>query len=887
MYGPNMLDTGSTVDAETSSPTNDPSAGSFWSNLHNRAEDHNRMVIGQLSGNINLRPVSVLNFSLEDDVLVQRQELLLADPYYPMTPLSLIRAEMQSSGDVMQIAHSGQPVTDNRNAMGTVGMTSGSYATSVDGKSFFGTGISSDQSLAIFNALLSAGIIDINGSVQPAAMAMLDIYSVLSGMTVDPKLCPFGPAQYSAVLQVLFNHMDSTELFSAVGGGQAKVVPVGTQPGWFLFFVGDEIFLLSPKLATEGERPFSTFAEGLTVGEPLIEPTFAIMQYQVDKRPEGINASVSADIFNTLKQYGLIKNGHPTAKATAERVKETLANLVLAKEISETQIPYIYRALTNAPILFDDAFIGGKIDEKISHSVYIALQTFSLIDPNGRIYEGENQASRVQEVLGNLLLNKTISQSQIAGIYTTFAQAPKAIALTYTNQGAAARLSKTSDFHFDVTRLSTGAVSKISRALFVGGVDSLLDLKTQEISVAPVLPFDRFAPSATNLNWPSALDATQVDFDGLYGQYFWEIFYHIPMLVAYSLNTNQQFQDAQTWLQYIFNPTVPEQFVTADAIVSETKQEISQQQSEGIITQLHTHNIGKPSLPILEPKSGEVNPNFRASTDLSFLKNADPTLTDNQVLMVRNILLNYQLNASSSHFWKFRPFRNHTLQSLHDMLSDQNPAVKVYNDDPFDPFAIARLRIGAFEKSTLMQYIDNLIAWGDQLFTQDSWESITAAYMLYVYAYDLLGPKPEQVGECAGDNVTLNFNQIKEQYPDGIPQFLIDLEHFIPGGSGSDNPMMSHAFNDLYVYFCVPENSDLISRWDTVIDRMYKINNSMNIEGVYRALALFQPPINPLDLVKAALAGNNVQASATSTPQLSPYPVTVHPLAPHMASAAP
>lgn len=863
MYGPNILDTGSTVDAGTSSPTSDPNAESFWSSLHNRAEDHNRMVIGQLSGNVNLRPVSVLNFSLENDVLVQRQELLLADPYYPLAPLSSIRAEMQSSGDVMQITHSGQPVTDNRNAMGAIGLTSGSKATTVNANSFIGTGISSAQSSAIYTALKTANIFDTNSYVRPAAMATLDIYSVLSGMTVYNQ---FGPAQYSAVLQTLFNHMDSTELFSSVGGSATKVIPVGTQPGWFLFFVGDEVFLLSPKALTEGEQSFSTFAEGLTVGDPLIEPTFAIMQYQ-GSTPGSIDANVSAQIYAILAQYNLIKDGRLIADVTVAYLKAILLNMGL----TDAQLQYILNALRNYPIIFDDAFVGIK-DYATSKLIYEALQTaLSLIDPNGRIDVEHLTGANVQLSLGNLVSANTISQSQIASIYKILAQTPKAVSLTYANQGDAGNLTQTSDFHFDVTRLSTAAIGKISRALFVNGVDSLLALKTQEIPVVPVLPFDRFTPSATNLNWPSALDATQVDFDGLYGQYFWEIFYHIPMLVAYSLNTNQKFQEAQTWLQYIFNPTLLEQFVTDAIIVSETGQAISQQQASGIVTQLQQNKIGNPPLPILDKESGEVNPNFTATTDLSFLKTADPTLTDDQIQMVRNILLNYQLNAPSSHFWNFRPFRNHTLQTLQEMLSNENPAIKVYNDDPFDPFAIARLRIGAFEKSTFMQYIDNLLAWGDQLFTQDSWESITAAYMLYAYAYDLLGSRPEQVGECPGDSIVLNFNQIKDKYPDGIPQFLIDLEYFIPGGSDSENPITGHAFNDLYDYFCVPENSNLMSRWDTVQDRMYKINNSMNIEGVYRALALFQPPINPLDLVKAALAANNVQSVASSTSQLSPY----------------
>ena len=866
MYGPAVQNTGVTVDPGDTSPTSDPNAKEFWTNLHDRAEDHNRMVMGQLSGNLPLRPVNVLNLSLEADALINRQEFLLLDPYQANTPLSLIRAVMQTSGGVIQIEHSGQPISDNHLGGGARGLTSSSAASTVNGYSFIGVGISPNQSTAIFRALNTAGVVDGNGNVVLSAMTTLDLNAVLQGITTYNA---FGPAQYSAVLQVLFDHIGATELFSSVAVGQSAVAPVEGQPGWFIVSAADEVFLLMPRPKDQGRPMFSTLADGLMISAPPLTPMSAVMSYE-GNTPGSIPPAVSADIYVALTSFSLIENGQLSPQATPQHVTLALGNLTLQKKITDVQIPYIYNVLTNAPMLFKDAFVGGKIDASTSAKIYATLQSFSIIDPNGRVDESILTGRNVQLALGNLLLDGTVTQSQIAGIYTVLAQAPKAVALRYVNRGDARGLTITHDFIFDVIRLSTAAVSKVSRELFAGGVDMLLDLKTQQIPVTPVLPFERLNPSTTNLGWPTALDATQVDFDGLYGQYFWEIFYHIPMLVAYSLGANQQFSEAQAWLQHVFDPTRAEDFVSADVIVHETAQAISQQQAAGIIGQLGNHKIGDPSEPILA--SGRVNPAFVATTDLSFLSAADPSLTSVQVLMTRNILLNYQLHAPASHFWRFRPFRNHTRESLKDMLSDSNPAIKVYNDDPFDPFAIARLRIGAFEKSTLMQYVDNLIAWGDQLFAHDSWESITAAYMLYVYTYDLLGPKPEQVGDCPGADKAMTFDQIKAAYPDGIPQFLIDLEDFISATElGPATEMQGHAFNDLYSYFCVPENSNLVRRWDTIQDRMYKINNSMNIEGVVRALPLFQPPLNPLDLVKAAAAGNNVQAVASSAPQLSPY----------------
>ena len=57
------------------------------------------------------------------------------------------------------------------------------------------------------------------------------------------------------------------------------------------------------------------------------------------------------------------------------------------------------------------------------------------------------------------------------------------------------------------------------------------------------------------------------------------------------------------------------------------------------------------------------------------------------------------------------------------------------------------------------------------------------------------------------------------------------------------------------LFFCIPPNEKLLGYWSTVADRLFKIRNCMNIEGVVRSLDLFAPPIGPAMLVRAAAAG--------------------------------
>ena len=65
--------------------------------------------------------------------------------------------------------------------------------------------------------------------------------------------------------------------------------------------------------------------------------------------------------------------------------------------------------------------------------------------------------------------------------------------------------------------------------------------------------------SMTASQWrESALEAgaepASLDFHGAHGIYFWELFLYLPWLVASRLNTERRYSEAQSWLNYIFDP---------------------------------------------------------------------------------------------------------------------------------------------------------------------------------------------------------------------------------------------------------------------------------------------------------------------------------------------
>lgn len=388
----------------------------------------------------------------------------------------------------------------------------------------------------------------------------------------------------------------------------------------------------------------------------------------------------------------------------------------------------------------------------------------------------------------------------------------------------------------DTIRLGTTLADTLGEILFSQGLETFLSLDTQKLVEAP-LPDVSFQWIA---ELPPPMDTgTQghLNFQGAQGPYFQEMFFHLPFLIAHYLNASQKFADADYWYRRIFDPTASE------------------------------------------------NPEPTNKTDRS---------------------------------WRYIEFRNRHVPRLREILTDED-AIERYKEDPFNPFAIARLRILAFQKAVVMKYVDNLLDWGDHLFAQDTFESINEAMMLYILAADILGDRPAELGDCETTTEFLLTYQNILSHQGAGSEFLIELENLyvtlaylnlealdLPnGGDESDNgdnisagfvalrarsaelkpyhlvkstmkqaspsPAALPAQNkvaaktsaDTAVHrslaFCIPPNDKLLGYWDRAEDRLFKIRNCMNLQGVRRQLALFQPPIDPGLLVRAKAAGLSLE----------------------------
>lgn len=130
--------------------------------------------------------------------------------------------------------------------------------------------------------------------------------------------------------------------------------------------------------------------------------------------------------------------------------------------------------------------------------------------------------------------------------------------------------------------------------------------------------------------------------------------------------------------------------------------------------------------------------------------------------------------------WRYLEFRDRAADNLRDVLTDPE-ALKKYRRDPFNPHAIARLRLSAYQKAVVMKYVDNLIDWGDHLFTKFERESINEALLLYMVAADILGPRPAELGECGEGGIEPRDYENIAPAVQGTDDLLVEVESWILG----------------------------------------------------------------------------------------------------------
>ncbi|GAA4198043.1 hypothetical protein GCM10022252_47830 [Streptosporangium oxazolinicum] len=433
---------------------------------------------------------------------------------------------------------------------------------------------------------------------------------------------------------------------------------------------------------------------------------------------------------------------------------------------------------------------------------------------------------------------------------------------------------------FEIIRLTTGTAAVLNQRLLSGGVAALLDTATQETDEVTVT-VDSEAATAVRVREDRVDEGrlptgAHLDFQSANGVYYWEIFFHAPLLIAQALNEAQRFEDAKRWYEYVFDPTNPHghwrflPFLGADlrALADGCARDLEVLRELGVtVTTVEEAGLAGVLAALRRLAAADTGDGRPRESDVLAVTDEDThrAVADAVTTLAGTAGLTSGQAAAVAALGE----RTAVLADLEKQLralGGRADLLRAYREDPFDPHAIARLRPVAYRRAVVMGYVDNLLDWGDMLFRQYTPESVDEARMLYILAFDLLGEAPERLGTALPPE-TRTFTELEEEL-EKEPGDLDLLGYLTGGGSLLERAGQAHA-GVAASYFHIPDNSVFAEYWQRVVDRLRKIRESLNILGVSQPLPLFEPPLDPMLLVRAAAAGTplgEAAAAATAVP---------------------
>ncbi|MDP9656802.1 UNVERIFIED_ORG: hypothetical protein J2W87_004747 [Pseudomonas putida] len=253
----------------------------------------------------------------------------------------------------------------------------------------------------------------------------------------------------------------------------------------------------------------------------------------------------------------------------------------------------------------------------------------------------------------------------------------------------------------------------------------------------------------------------RIDFNSAHGTFYWELFFHLPFLIAHRLCETREYHESQRWYQYIFNPHIREPHDDADR------------------------------------------------------------------------------------YWLCRP-----------LLEEGDIGFEAMG--LVDPDAIAFSNRIHYRKTIFVAYVRCIIAHADSLYRRLTRDSLTAAKLQYVRALSLMVNAPTAKAmshwvpksadgiitsrAASGSSSLVTFAQSLEvnvaNLParvEGEPDFeILNLDEFRPA-----------------------TNDQLLGIWKYIEECLWNMRHNLTIDGKPMSLALYAPPTNPLDLLRAQAGGSS------------------------------
>lgn len=363
----------------------------------------------------------------------------------------------------------------------------------------------------------------------------------------------------------------------------------------------------------------------------------------------------------------------------------------------------------------------------------------------------------------------------------------------------------------------------LARELLGGGVDRIYQRRLQ---VAPwtypsVTPFSFGTTYKPAAHTTVTLDNDGFDFGaaGAASQYNWEIFLHVPLMLALRLGESGRYEEAMRWFHRIFDPANP------------------------------TAEQGARRFWITKPLYELSDATIQKERIEALLRDVNAKTPDALAQVER---------------WRHNPFQPHHVAAVRwsayqrtvimrylDTLIDWGDALFT-QDTPESISEATQLYVMASDilgpRPRFVPPVES--AEGDM--TYDHLEPELDAFANALVDAEGAVAADEQTPPVAGGGGAPAPPQPGQQPPQPPPPPAL--------------PVLTT------FYFKIPPNQELLAYWDRVEDQLRKIRSCMDITGAKRRLSPFDPPIDPGVLVKAVGASGSVSdALAALTAPLPAY----------------
>jgi hypothetical protein len=524
-----------------------------------------------------------------------------------------------------------------------------------------------------------------------------------------------------------------------------------------------------------------------------VDPSNQVVEVEQDLAIQGIlGGSGSAVLFN--RTPGLFRVSYPFQSTEIDRWLNSLLGLYYSR-FSD----YRFQAYgSGMPFFFEDNLRGyilipgwyGRLDQdgnRMTSKTFSNLHRFVV-----------DIGTLIQIYIGRWNSAPTAQQKQ--AVWNDFVRDPELARLV-----AEIAVYANLPFGYDVRNFYHPRLCFLRQRFFQGGISLLLSRETQLAKGS----FDfgnvstGYGPSPLIVA-PYPVEELEFGVTSAYAAYNWELTFHAPHLMATMLMAAQRYDEAETWLRYIFDP-------------------------RGL--------AGDPTL------QGDPT-RARYWMTKPFYQRSANDYTNQRLDRIFNRLANDPTGATET-----------------ELVA----AVDQWRRDPFKPYLVARSRTVAFQQAIVHLTARLYLERGDQFFRRDSLEDLVMASLDYSRAERLLGPRPQVVPQAL-EVPPKTYNQLEARL-DAFGNALCRLENLLPdvsvlpqGGAELPDapPPPAPPINFASLYFCIPPSEKLFEIWDTLAERQFNLRNSRTIDGVERDLSLFAPPLSVEALIQASAAGLSI-----------------------------